>query len=381
MERTTYEAIVIGAGPGGLATLAALCDAGIEPILWIDKSFEGGRLNTVYREISSNTKIRDYLKAIYSSPVCASIIRSIPAPNAVTKLESMNRDKTCQLSFAGDMVSMLVNGLLERAEVQNVEGAVGRASLKGGIWTVSTSNQNFNTNRLFMCTGSQPKSSSMHYPFNKDLTVLDLDECMRRSHLPSALPKDRKSVVAVIGNSHSGILCCKNLYESAKSKERDIKVVNFGRRPIKYARYVENGIIFDNTGLKGSSAEWAKEVMENGPDPEIIERVDLSQNQDLAFREHLPRCTHIIYAIGYTRSALPAIYIDGQRAGEELTFDMHSSGFYYGDRAKRVQGLYANGIAFPEEVKDPEGHVEAAVGVAKFFNFAERMKNNWSSLE
>ncbi|OQE17493.1 hypothetical protein PENFLA_c024G01735 [Penicillium flavigenum] len=299
----------------------------------------------------------------------------------MTKLESMNRDKTCQLSFAGDMVLMLVNGLIERSEVQSVEGAVEKASLNRGIWTVSTFNQSFKTTRLFMCTGSQPQSSSMHYPFNKDLTVLDLDECMLRSHLPSALPKDRKSVVAVIGNSHSGILCCKNLYESAKSKERDIKIVNFGRRPIKYAKYVDNGIIFDNTGLKGSTAEWAKEVMENDPDPEMIEQVDLSQDQDLAFREHLPRCTHIIYAIGYTRSPLPALYIDGQPAGEELTFDMHSSRFHYGDRAERVQGLYANGIAFPEEVKDPEGHVEAAVGIAKFFSFAERMKKNWLSLE
>jgi hypothetical protein len=355
------------------------------------------KLTHIIADRCSNTKIRDYLKAIYSSPVCASIIRSIPAPNAVTKLESMDRDKTCQLSFAGDMVLMLVNGLLERPEVQSVEGAVEKASLnvcgfqpspqvsanpcQRGIWTVTTLNQSFNTTRLFMCTGSQPQSSSMHCPFNKDLTVLDLDECMLRSHLPSALPKDGKSVVAVIGNSHSGILCCKNLYESAKSKERDIKIVNFGRRPIKYAKYVDNGIIFDNTGLKGSTAEWAKEVMENDPDPEIIEQVDLSQNQDLAFREHLPRCTHIIYAIGYIRSPLPALYIDGQLAGEELTFDMHSSGFHFGDRAERVQGLYASGIAFPEEVKDPEGHVEAAVGVAKFFSFAERMKKNWLSLQ
>lgn len=87
------------------------------------------KLTHILADRCSNTKIRDYLKAIYSSPVCASIIRSIPAPNAVTKLESMDRDKTCQLSFAGDMVLMLVNGLLERPEVQNVEGAVEKASL------------------------------------------------------------------------------------------------------------------------------------------------------------------------------------------------------------------------------------------------------------
>ena len=40
MESITYGAIVIGAGPGGLATLAALCDPGLEPILWIDRTFE-----------------------------------------------------------------------------------------------------------------------------------------------------------------------------------------------------------------------------------------------------------------------------------------------------------------------------------------------------
>jgi cation diffusion facilitator CzcD-associated flavoprotein CzcO len=53
MENIIYEAIVIGAGPGGLATLAALYDVGLKPILWIDRTFKGGRLNTVYREISS----------------------------------------------------------------------------------------------------------------------------------------------------------------------------------------------------------------------------------------------------------------------------------------------------------------------------------------
>lgn len=50
---TDYEAAVIGAGPGGLSTVAALLDTGITRILWIDKAFEGGRLNTLYREISS----------------------------------------------------------------------------------------------------------------------------------------------------------------------------------------------------------------------------------------------------------------------------------------------------------------------------------------
>jgi len=50
---STYEAIVIGAGPGGLSTTAALLDSGIKRIYWIDRDFTGGRFNTMYREISS----------------------------------------------------------------------------------------------------------------------------------------------------------------------------------------------------------------------------------------------------------------------------------------------------------------------------------------
>lgn len=48
-----YEAIVIGAGPGGLSTVVALLDTGIKRILWVDRDFKGGRLNSLYREISS----------------------------------------------------------------------------------------------------------------------------------------------------------------------------------------------------------------------------------------------------------------------------------------------------------------------------------------
>jgi cation diffusion facilitator CzcD-associated flavoprotein CzcO len=48
-----FEAIVIGAGPGGISTTAALLDTGVKRILWIDRDFKGGRFNTMYREISS----------------------------------------------------------------------------------------------------------------------------------------------------------------------------------------------------------------------------------------------------------------------------------------------------------------------------------------
>lgn len=244
------------------------------------------------------------------------------------------------------------------------------------MWTVSASCESVLSRRVFLCTGCHPKTATSHLPFNPSLTVLDLDECMRLSHLPTVLPKDSKSVVAVIGNSHSGILCCRNMYEISQGNKRSLKVFNFRRRPIKYAKYTESGIVFDNSGLKGSTAEWAKTVMENEPDPDRLEEIDSGKAQDEAFQRYLPRCTHIIYAIGYVPSPLPRIYVDGQQK-QEIEFDMQSSGFHFRDRPERVPGLYGNGIAFPEKVRDPEGNIEAAVGVAKFFNFAERTKKSW----
>ena len=95
------------------------------------------------------------------------------------------------------------------------------------------------------------------------------------------------------------------------------------------------------------------------------------------YRKHLPKCTHIVYAIGYTPSAYPRLYMDGRRIDQEIDFDMHTSGFRIPGREEVVRGLFGCGIAFPELVKDPEGHVEAAVGLAKFFKFAERVKGDW----
>jgi cation diffusion facilitator CzcD-associated flavoprotein CzcO len=52
LVQAEYDAVVCGAGPGGLAVLCALLDDGLRKILWVDRDFQGGRLNTMYREIS-----------------------------------------------------------------------------------------------------------------------------------------------------------------------------------------------------------------------------------------------------------------------------------------------------------------------------------------
>lgn len=180
-----------------------------------------------------------------------------------------------------------------------------------------------------------------------------------------------------------------NETKNYEENKRDLKIINFQRREILFAEYREDGIVWDNSGLKGRTAEWARQHMsfdknktDNGEtesEDGIIKQIrfDLSpQTEEKIYTHYLPQLTHLIYAVGYARNPLPPITINSIKVkDEELEFDMHSSGFHY--QNKRVNGLYGTGIAFPEETEDPEGHVEAAVGFGKFVKFAERVKGEW----
>lgn len=46
-----YEAVVVGAGPAGIAVVGNLLEQGKSPIFWVDDLFQGGRLNKFYREV------------------------------------------------------------------------------------------------------------------------------------------------------------------------------------------------------------------------------------------------------------------------------------------------------------------------------------------
>jgi hypothetical protein len=222
------------------------------------------------------------------------------------------------------------------------------------------------------------------------MRVIDLDACMSRSKLASELPEKETSTVAVIGNSHSGVLCCRNLYELAQSGKRPLRIINFHRQPIRFAEYRAEGIVYDNSGLKGATAVWARDVMASLSGTEdgngMLRQVDLrsthdkedgqGEDEDLIYKRELPRCTHIVYAVGYAPAPLPDLYVDRQRVNDSLQFDMITSGFRVADEV--VPGLFGCGIAFPEKVADPEGHVEAAVGVTKFFRFAQRVRDVWA---
>ena len=49
----TCAAVVVGAGPAGVAAVGNLLERQLGTIAWIDPTFEAGRVNRKYREVPS----------------------------------------------------------------------------------------------------------------------------------------------------------------------------------------------------------------------------------------------------------------------------------------------------------------------------------------
>lgn len=107
-----------------------------------------------------------------------------------------------------------------------------------------------------------------------------------------------------------------------------------------------------------------------------IKKIDTHTDEEGAYRRHLPTCTHVVQAVGFKQDKLPVL----KKNGKELEFAYNNKTAGFTDaKGEKVKGLYAAGIAWPEQVTDPEGNVELAVGLGKFMNYLKRVTPEWSS--
>ncbi|KAL1990279.1 hypothetical protein VTN49DRAFT_6118 [Thermomyces lanuginosus] len=405
MTPQSCAAVVVGAGPAGIAVMGNLLELGLNKIAWVDPSFDGGRVNRKYREVPSNTKVLFFQAFATGTQPFRRIIRSTPLPNAFSTLMKLDQDQTCSLHYAADMCRALTDGLLKMDAVVQVRGEVVSADLDDTTsqpqWTVhirrqGTSNDQTATSiitpRLILCTGSDPTTPSIPIDADK-LSRLDLDTVLQPSTLYHTLPRTEPLTIAVVGGSHSAVLALMNLYELARATHPQLRIKWFTRHALRYAEYRndEHGawILRDNTGLKGQAAEFAWAQLEDDKLPQsdagrFIQKIPISESDEMdLYAEHLPQCTHIVHAIGFTRSPLPTLTIAGDRTKpiqDQLQWDSSVGGFLLPcgkDTAMVVPGLHGAGIAFPERVRDPFGNVEWAVGFFKFMKFLRRVCPMW----
>lgn len=368
-----YDAVVIGAGPGGLTCVSNLLDQGLQKICMIDPTFTAGRINEKYREVPSNTKTLMFEKWATGTKAFEEIVKSAPKPNAYQTLLSFDQDQGCELGSAVDVAQLLSDGLRKDSRIDSVPTLVKTITkLDNDKWTIPE--LDLVADRIVLAVGSHPKKHNLadNYPH---ITPLDLDTCLKPSELQKAVPAGSK--VGVVGASHSAILAIKNLYDLG-----NVSVVNFHRSALLYAIYKEGWILYDNTGLKGMAANWAREVLAAPELPKSLRRVDLKSDDNKGKSEteiydvELKDVTHLCLAIGYEINELPVIKVKGVTVTPD--FDPLTGRFFNAKGSQEyLGGLYGAGIAYPERVTDPAGNVESAVGWFKFMKYLKRVAPEW----
>lgn len=351
---STYEAVVVGAGPAGIVSVGNLLEKQVGNILWVDETFQGGRINQYYREVPSNTKTKLFLEFAESVAPFRNIVSAGSSKDLLQDIRKLDQEKGCQLSHAADICLMLTSGLKRTPGVTAQPGRVTSATLdeRSQTWNVnlttptqssssSTPLEPIRTKRLILCTGSTPLDPPLPYE-PPGLKHINLDDALSPTTLRTLLAPLSSSrtptTIAVIGASHSAILVLMNLsHIISSSPHLNLNVKWFTRHPLRYAEYDSSGHVSarDNTGLKGQAAVWAKENLEpllsssssssssttttvtsvangtiqmirykKGEEENVYRKYLLEKEQ-----EKIPSPKFLIQAIGYMKNPLPTLSI------------------------------------------------------------------------
>ncbi|MBW0543807.1 hypothetical protein O181_083522 [Austropuccinia psidii MF-1] len=365
-----YDFLVIGAGPAGVTAIAHLLDSGVSSIAWIDPHFLAGCLGGKYTQVPSNTKVKIFIDYVAQSPTLVKLIENAKKPNPFTILKAKTLDCGTSLNYVSDLFIFFTQELFfcHPEAICKFKGLVNSLHFSNeNHWSAELRIEGLKdtraviTKKVILATGSQPVR-----PANPIFPHIDLDIALSPTDLQKTLEvinlKEEK--IAVIGSSHSAILVLKNLTDLSS----ELQIIHFYRSELRFAQYMEGWILYDNTGLKGVAADWARKVYPNLPSIRKIKLPNNLNEENRLYQRELQTCARVIYAIGFCPVELPKVWVDG--AKKQVTFD-HTTGNF------NVPGMFGCGIAFPERVIDQAGNVEFAVGIYKFMKFLKRVGHYW----
>jgi cation diffusion facilitator CzcD-associated flavoprotein CzcO len=337
-----YAWAVIGAGPAGIAAVGRLLDQGIpeDKIAWIDPAFAAGDLGQKWRAVSSNTIAETFLNFLNGSAA----FRFSQAPSL--PLHDVDPEQTCALDLVADPLLWITAHLRERVHV--FQTTARSLFLGNRHWRIETEQQEVVAENVVLAVGAVPKK--LAYPGLQEIPVeVALDpERLAEQSLDGA-------TVAVFGASHSSMIVLPNLLRHPVKQ-----VINFYQSPLKYAVYLDDWILFDDSGLKGRAADWARENID-GVYPERLDRCWVSSPE---FDDKLAQCDRVVYTVGFERRRLPETpqwgLLDYNRRNGIL-----------------APGLFGLGVAFPEYAEDPYGFGQYRVGLKKFMDYLDSVLPLW----
>jgi cation diffusion facilitator CzcD-associated flavoprotein CzcO len=345
MTSTHYKWTVIGAGPAGIAAVGRLLDHGIAPeqIAWVDKEFAAGDLGDKWRAVHSNTVVSLFLEYLNASPS----FRFDEAP--AFKLTEVDPGETCLLDLVADPLVWISEQLRQR--VTTFRTTATDLHLHNRRWTVRTAQGDIiASEKVIVAVGAAARK--LAYP---DLVEIPVDVALDPEKL--AAQSLEGATVAVFGSSHTTMIALPNLLNQPVDK-----VVNFYRSPLRYAVNMGDWTLFDDVGLKGHAARWARDNID-GTYPERLDRVSIHSPE---FEDRLAQCDHVVYTVGFERRQLPSTPQWG-RLDHNPTNGIIAP------------GLFGFGIAFPERHTDPFGFAEHRVGLSKFMKYLNTVLPLWMS--
>lgn len=337
-----FQWAVIGGGPAGIAAVGKLIDSGIDGknIAWVDPAFTVGDFGEKWPKVSSNTKVSLFLKFLYS---CTSFGYRECAENHM--IHALDPENTCLLQHAVEPLIWVTEHL--KTQVTSIIGHAEKLKMKNRHWQISLTDKKIAAQNVILAIGAEPKTLALSHP-----ATIPLNHALNKDQLQNMV--DKNDVVAVFGSSHSAIIVIRLLLELGVSK-----VINFYRNTLRYAVYLDNWILFDNTGLKGETAIWARENLD-GNQPANLIRIESNTTN---IEDWLPQCSKMIHAVGFSARH---IQIEGL---SKITYNAKSGII--------APGLFGCGIAFPEETIDKFGNVELNVGLWKFMHYLDRVMPVW----
>ncbi len=341
---TIYQWAVIGAGPAGIASVGKLLDNGIQAkdIVWIDPNFTVGDFGTRWRNVPSNTKVELFLKFLYASD--AFDFKNCQEDFALKRAPV---NKTCELRLMADPLQWVTHHLKEK--VHAIQDIAETLKLDKRTWQIKLRHAEIQATNVILANGAEPKNLPLSAP-----PIIPLHIALDSENIKTACRSE--DTIAVFGSSHSAVLILRNLIENCSVK----RIVNFYQDQLLYAVYLNDWILFDDTGLKGPTAEWSRENL-HGNLPDNLIRLHSNEEN---IEHYLPQCDKVIYAVGFNRRTLPVV--------DELA---HMK--YIEQTGIIAPGLFGLGIAFPEAKYNPFGMVEYRVGLWKFMDYLNRIMPVW----
>jgi hypothetical protein len=331
---------VIGAGPAGIAAVAKLLDHGIpeDQILWIDPQFSIGDFGSHWKNVPSNTKVDRFLQFLEASD--AFKIKTCPMD---FELFHLPKDDTCYLHHMVEPLKWITHHL--KNTVKTITADVTKLHLNQRTWCITVNGEEKRAQNVILAIGATPKRLSY------DTDSIPLQEALDPERLKNQVKGNE--TIGVFGSSHSAILVVRNLIEHT-----ECRIINFYRSPLVYAVYFDDWIMFDDTGLKGNTADWAREHL----DGKLSHRMQRVYSNDHAITTYLPLSDKVVYAVGFERRPLLIEGLEGH---------IHPTGGIL------APGLFGFGIAFPERQVNRLGLSESRVGLWKFMEYLQRVLPIW----